>query len=356
MLDLCAMELHPVRAMGPRAWNELSDWLLRVSDRYTSVHVLVDRTTHECVLPRFMAEIDGLADAHILEIEPGEASKELALVEQLALGLRDEGADRGALLIALGGGVVCDLGGLLATLYLRGIDLVLVPTTLLAMVDAAWGGKNGVDSEGTKNLLGAWRPEAPVFADLRALETLPDREWRQGWAELLKQAWIAGGSLWAEVASKGMDHAAFFVAEAAEVKLGVVAEDPFEQGTRRSLLNMGHTVGHAVESLALAADWDLGHGDAVAFGLSIESRILDASGAHGVSARAALRARLEADFDFSAFRSLDPERVWAFMQHDKKKRGGVLRSVWCAEPGEPESVWEVTLSALHQAWDSDAVR
>jgi hypothetical protein len=83
------MELHPVRAMGPRAWNELSDWLLRVSDRYTSVHVLVDRTTHECVLPRFMAEIDGLADAHILEIEPGEASKELALVEQLALGLRD---------------------------------------------------------------------------------------------------------------------------------------------------------------------------------------------------------------------------------------------------------------------------
>ena len=91
MPDLSAMDLHPVRALGPEAWNELNDWLLREGDRFTSVHILVDSTTHELVLPRFMAEIEGLADAHILEIEPGEASKELALVEQLALGLRDEG-------------------------------------------------------------------------------------------------------------------------------------------------------------------------------------------------------------------------------------------------------------------------
>lgn len=354
MLDLCAMDLHPVRALGPEAWNELSDWLLREGDRFTSVHIMVDSTTHELVLPRFMAEIEGLADAHILEIEPGEASKELALVEQLALGLRDEGADRGALLIALGGGVVCDLAGLLATLYMRGIELVLVPTTLLAMVDAAWGGKNGVDSEGSKNLLGAWRPEAPVFADVHALETLPEREWLQGWAELVKQAWIAGGRLWEEVANGPWTHAPFWVRDAAEVKLEVVAADPFERGTRRALLNMGHTVGHAVESLVMAQGLDFGHGDCVALGLSVESRILDALGQPGAAARKALRERVAADFELGALRNLDSAAIWAAMQYDKKKRGGVLRIVWSPLPGAPELVLGIDEAAFTTAWIADA--
>jgi 3-dehydroquinate synthetase len=356
MLDLCGMELHPVRALGPTAWNELSAWLLQRAGSYTSYHILVDSTTHECVLPRFMAEIEGLADAHILEVEPGEASKDLALVEQLALGLRDEGADRRALLLALGGGVVCDLAGLLATLYLRGIDLVLVPTSLLAMVDAAWGGKNGVDSEGTKNLLGTWRPEAPVFADVRALETLPDREWRQGWAELLKQAWIAGGGLWQTASTADWTQSALLMAEAAQVKLEVVAQDPFERGTRRALLNMGHTVGHAVESLALEAQGTTGHGDAVALGLSVESRVLDALGRPGAADRDLLRRRLEADFDFAEFRGLDSRDVWARMQHDKKRLGGQLRLVWCPQPGEAEQVEVLTEAAFIQAWTTDALR
>jgi 3-dehydroquinate synthetase len=356
MLDLCGMELHPVRALGPTAWNELSAWLLQREGTYTSFHILVDSHTHEWVLPRFMAEIEGLADAHILEVEPGEASKDLAIVEQLALGLRDEGADRRALLLALGGGVVCDLAGLLASLYLRGIDLVLVPTSLLAMVDAAWGGKNGVDSEGTKNLLGTWRPEAPVFADLRALETLPEREWRQGWAELLKQAWIAGGGLWQTASTADWTQSALLMAEAAQVKLEVVAEDPYERGTRRALLNMGHTVGHAVESLALEANWNLGHGDAVAFGLSVESRFLDALGLAGADERNLFRTRLEADFDFTSFRSLDPNDVWTRMQFDKKKLGGKLRIVWCARPGEAERVEILTEAAFTQVWSEDAPR
>jgi 3-dehydroquinate synthetase len=354
MLDLCAMELHPVRSLGPIAWNELNAWLLAHEGHFTSVHILVDSMTHELVLPQFMGELDALGDAHVLEIEPGEASKELAIIEQLALGLRDEGADRGALLIALGGGVVCDMAGLLANLYLRGIDLVLVPTSLLAMVDAAWGGKNGVDAEGTKNLLGTWRPEAPVFADVRALETLPEREWRQGWAELLKQAWIAGGSLWNEAVRHDYGYAGALMAEAAQVKLDVVAADPFERGSRRAVLNMGHTVGHAVESLALELDWDLGHGDAVAFGLSVESRILDGLALPGASAREALRSRINADFDHSAYRNLDPEAVWARMQHDKKKRGGQLRMVWSAEPGAPEAVWELDDAQFYAAWKADA--
>jgi 3-dehydroquinate synthetase len=354
MPDLSAMDLHPVRALGPEAWNELNDWLLREGDRFTSVHILVDSTTHELVLPRFMAEIEGLADAHILEIEPGEASKELALVEQLALGLRDEGADRGALLIALGGGVVCDLAGLLATLYMRGIELVLVPTSLLAMVDAAWGGKNGVDSEGSKNLLGTWRPEAPVFGDVRALETLPDREWRQGWAELVKQAWIAGGSLWTEVSGGPRTHASFWVRDAAEVKLQVVAADPFERGTRRALLNMGHTVGHAVESMEVALGLDYGHGDCVALGLSVESRILDALGQPGSAERSALRDRIAADFELGALRNLDFAAVWAAMQHDKKKRAGELRIVWSPEPGAPEIVLGIDEATFTTAWIADA--
>jgi len=351
MPDLCGMELHLHRSIGDRAWNDLSDWLLREADRFTSVHILVDSSTHELVLPRFLAEVEGLADCHILEIEPGEASKELILVEQLALGLRDEGADRGALLIALGGGVVCDLGGLLATLYMRGIELVLVPTTLLAMVDAAWGGKNGVDAEGTKNLLGTWRPEASVFADDRALETLPDREWRQGWAELIKQAWIAGGPLWDEVQKGHWSQSAFWLREAAEVKLSVVQADPYERGTRRALLNMGHTLGHAAESMVLSQGLDLGHGDCVAFGMVLESLILDSWSVPDAPSRAALRARIEADFDFDSMRTFSPTELWAAMQSDKKKHAGMLRLVWCPGPGTQEQSWNLGEEDVLKVWN-----
>jgi 3-dehydroquinate synthase len=193
-----------------------------------------------------------------------------------------------------------------------------------------------------------------VFADVRALETLPEREWLQGWAELVKQAWIAGGSLWTEVSGGPWTNAPFWVRDAAEVKLQVVAADPFERGTRRALLNMGHTVGHAVESLVLARGLDYGHGDCVALGLTVESRILDAVGQPGYAERSALRNRIAADFRLDALRNLDCAAVWAAMQHDKKKRAGQLRIVWSPEPGAPEVALAIDEALFTIAWIADA--
>jgi 3-dehydroquinate synthase len=192
-----------------------------------------------------------------------------------------------------------------------------------------------------------------VFADLRALETLPEREWLQGWAELVKQAWIAGGTLWAEVASGPWTHAPFWVYDAAQVKLKVVAADPYERGSRRALLNMGHTVGHAVESMVLALELDYGHGDCVAKGLSVESRILDALGYPGSAERSVLRGRIANDFKFGDLQSFEAAAVWAAMEHDKKKRGGVLRMVWSPSPGAPEEVIEIEGSMFTSAWIAD---
>ncbi|HXB16284.1 MAG TPA: bifunctional shikimate kinase/3-dehydroquinate synthase [Solirubrobacteraceae bacterium] len=198
-----------------------------------------------------------------IDIAPGERSKTLASAERVWTALLGAGMTRADHVIALGGGVVGDLAGFCAATYQRGVPVVQVPTTLVAQVDSAYGGKTGVDLPAAKNYIGAYHQPAGVLADPLALRTLPAEELAAGWVEVLKTALIAGGELWERVAA-GAEPDAAIVFACARTKLAVVAADERDSG-RRQVLNLGHTVGHAIETATFYERYR--HGEAVGLGL-----------------------------------------------------------------------------------------
>jgi shikimate kinase/3-dehydroquinate synthase len=209
--------------------------------------------------------------AFTIDITPGERSKTLASAQRVWTALAAEGMTRADHLVALGGGVVGDLAGFCAATYQRGVPVVQIPTTLVAQVDSANGGKTGVDLPAAKNYVGAYHQPAAVLADPLALRTLPGEELAAGWVEVLKTALIAGGQLWERVAA-GAEPDAEIVFACARTKLAVVAADE-RDGGRRQVLNLGHTVGHAIETASGYERYR--HGEAVGLGLLVALRLSD---------------------------------------------------------------------------------
>ena len=236
----------------------------------------------------------------VLEIPIGEAAK----AAEVAAGLWDRlTLDRSGTLVALGGGCTTDLGGFVASTYLRGIAWVAVPTTLVGQVDAAIGGKTGIDIPGGKNLVGAFHWPTAVIIDPQLLETLSEREHRQGMAELVKTRLLAGSDLDAR--------------GAAAYKVALCLEDPHDHGRRR-LLNLGHTFAHGLEA---AADFDLPHGDAVALGLLAALRL---SGRPTAAIERELAPKPVA---------VDPDRAWSALERDKKRTGSTINLVLLGDDG-----------------------
>lgn len=252
----------------------------------------------------------------VIEVPNGERAKRLVVVERVAEELAAHGATRGDGILAVGGGVVTDLAGFVASTYHRGIDFVAVPTSLLGMVDAAIGGKTAVNLRAGKNLVGAfWQPRR-IVADLDALETLPGREWRSGLGELAKYAFLGLDRL----VDLPLDEA---VAEAAFAKARVVERDEREHG-ERALLNYGHTVGHAIEAAALAHHRRLSHGEAVAIGLVVEAMVaarLGRVGSERVDQHIELVARLGLAHRVPSW--LVTEEAMSYLKADKKHRGSL---------------------------------
>lgn len=226
----------------------------------SQVFVLVDDNTHHCCLPLY-ERLFGTSFI-LLETPSGETHKTLHEATALWRSLLGHKANRHALLVNLGGGVVSDLGGFVASCYQRGISYVNVPTTLLAMIDAAIGGKTAIDFEGMKNQIGAFHFPKSVFLCPDFLMTLPQREVRSGLAELIKYGYIAHPDLLEADGNNYVSH----IREAAMVKWRIVSEDPHEHGFRK-VLNFGHTLGHAIESHFMNTKTPLLHGEAVALGM-----------------------------------------------------------------------------------------
>jgi 3-dehydroquinate synthase len=285
----------------------------------------------------------GLA-VHQLELPDGELAKRLAVVATLYQRLAAIPAHRADPIVAVGGGATTDAAGFAAATWLRGVPLVSLPTTLLAMVDAAIGGKTGVDLEAGKNLVGAFHQPSAVIADLDTLATLPVAELRAGMAEVIKAGLIADPDLAAACLERApaavggdLDALAPLVEAAIRIKAGVVGADERETG-HRVILNYGHTLGHALERLA--GYRGLRHGEAVALGMVFAARVAEALGlapaglvdGHVELLRAAGLPVGGAD--------LDPEAVLAAMGTDKKHggAGGGLRLVLLSAPGRPELV------------------
>jgi 3-dehydroquinate synthase len=267
-------------------------------------------------------------------IMPGEQSKTIAHAEIVWSELARGGMTRSDVVVALGGGVVGDLGGFCAATYQRGVRLVQVPTTLVAQVDSAYGGKTGVDLAEAKNYVGAYHQPQAVIADTETLSTLPAAELSAGYAEVVKTALIAGASLW-ELVRSGADPASpAVVAACALTKLRIVARDERDDGIRQTL-NLGHTVAHAIEAVTGYATYR--HGEAVALGLLAALR-LSGNGALRDEVAELLRARgLPTELT-----DVDPDAVVMATARDKKRLGeGPVPFVLLAEPGDARPGGEV---------------
>jgi 3-dehydroquinate synthase len=311
----------------------------------TGVAVLVDEALG-ARSPRVAPLIEALAArlprVERLDLRAGEACKNLTELERTVEWLAARAYDRKTAIVGVGGGAATDHAGFAAAVYLRGVPFALVPTTLLAMVDASVGGKTGVDLRAGKNLVGAFHQPRAVIADVGFLDTLPARERTAGLAEVVKCGFIADAQLLDEIErAQGPAEAPLPAAlilecilRAVKVKAEVVASDETEGG-RRAILNFGHTVGHALEA---ASGYGLLHGEAVALGMVAA---LDVGAALGVGPRSlaararSLLARLGLPIDYE--RRLNDD-VMSRLAVDKKRRGGVIRFVFCPAVGETQLV------------------
>ncbi|MES2763348.1 MAG: 3-dehydroquinate synthase [Bacteroidota bacterium] len=244
-------------------------------NNYSHYYILCDEHTFEYCLPTLLFHSPVLNDAEIIELESGEDKKTLDTCFQVWGALTDTGADKKSLIINLGGGVISDLGGFVASTFKRGIDFINVPTTLLSMVDASVGGKTGVDFEGIKNHIGTTCEPKGVFVNPGFLETLSERQIKNGYAEIIKIALIADILFWKEL--KKLKTIQEFSSEnvitkAIELKNGIVKKDLHENDLRKSL-NFGHNIGHALESALIEQHKDILHGEAIAAGILMESEI-----------------------------------------------------------------------------------
>jgi 3-dehydroquinate synthetase/shikimate kinase len=271
--------------------------------------------------------------AGCVEVDPGEGSKTMSVAEEVLRELAQAGMTREDHLVALGGGVVGDLAGLCAHLYQRGVPLVQAPTTVVAQVDSAYGGKTGVDLPEGKNYAGAYHLPAAVLADTSTLETLPREELAAGFVEALKTGLLAGGALWErvrKVESLEPGELGDVVFACALYKCDVVAVDERDSGWRE-VLNLGHTVGHAIEAASGYSRYR--HGEAICLGLLAALRLSDApelrEEVEAILARHGLPVSLDP--------AIDVEGVLTILQHDKKRTSEGVGFVLLSEPGEPRT-------------------
>ena len=300
------------------------------SKNYSSIFVLTDANTNTYCAPQLLSQIETDVRIEVLEIEPGEQFKNLDTCASLWNALSDLGADRKSLMINLGGGVVTDLGGFVACCYQRGVDFINIPTTLLSMVDASIGGKNGVDLGALKNQIGIIKTPVMVLVDTMYLNTLPQREMRSGLAEMIKHGLINNPKHYtdlqqlANLTLKDLDR---LIYDSILVKKEIVEQDPTEQNIRKTL-NFGHTLGHAIESYYLnQKEKALLHGEAIAIGMILEaflsSNLLD----FNFTETEKIKTSLIKTFGHPKINKSDYDSIVDLMKHDKKNEKGIIKFV-----------------------------
>lgn len=312
--------------------------------------VVMDENTAEHCWPVFQQALPRQADPQLVVIPAGEAHKSLDMVQYCWQQWLSAEAGRDLLVIALGGGVLTDLVHFAAHTFKRGVDCLLVPTSLLGMVDAAVGGKTGINLGGYKNVIGSFAEPKAVWIDTQFLQTLPRRELHNGLAETLKHGIIDGKGLWRFLKSKPkVDTIQWprLVADSLQVKLRLVKRDFRDKGIRQ-LLNLGHTFGHALESWSLQTDEPLQHGEAVAIGMVYETWLAHFS--NKLSKRSANTITKTIHHFFPTL-SLEPytlDDLAPYLQQDKKKQGDQVHYTLPYKPGQVRYGEVITDTALHE--------
>ena len=296
---------------------------------YSKIFVLVDENTSQFCLPNFLSQIATDVDIEIIELEAGEQFKNMETCMQIWQTLIDLGGDRKSIVLNLGGGVITDLGGFVACTFKRGIEFINVPTTLLGMVDAAIGGKNGVDLGVLKNQIGIIREPKAVLIDTAFLDTLPATEMRSGLAEMLKHGLISDKAYWDKfknLSSLNTEDLNELIHQSVQIKNTIVSEDLTENGIRKAL-NFGHTLGHAIESYCLENPNKptLLHGHAVAIGMILESYISKEKGLLSNEQYHEIKYIISEYFDKIDFTEEDIHQIIDLLIFDKKNEFGKVQ-------------------------------
>lgn len=322
--------LTPNVRIGPcdRALSELL-----TGTRYSKKAVLTDSNTQALCLPLLRHLLE---DFEQIIVTAGEENKTLSSCETIWKSLSVNNFDRKSLLICLGGGMIGDLGGFCASVYKRGIPFILIPTTVLAQADACIGGKTGIDFTHFKNQIGSFSEPDSIFIDVRFLRTLPERELRSGLAEIIKHKLLSAPQTLRQLENFSLEESELEknINSSIEFKINVTKEDPFDRG-RRKILNFGHTVGHALETLYLERRDPILHGEAVAAGLICESYIAHLLGGITHDEVRKIKNLISETCFLPQFALDDAERIWQYMFQDKKNNLGNVSGVTLKGIGNP---------------------
>ena len=323
--------------------------------KYSNLFVLVDTKTNEHCLSKFLPYLETNLTIEIIEFEAGEANKNIDTCVDVWKVLTELGGDRKSLIVNLGGGVVTDLGGFVASTFKRGVDFVNIPTTLLAMVDASVGGKNGVDLGNLKNQIGVINVPLMVLVDSSYLVTLPKNEMRSGLAEMLKHGLIFDKMEWEKFLNlKDIDFADFdaFIHRSVAIKNAIVMQDPTEKNIRKAL-NFGHTLGHAIESYFLENEnkTTLLHGEAIAAGMILESYISWQKNLISKDEYNQIKNTIKSIFEDIVFEENDLFPIQELLIHDKKNEYGNIQFALLDSIGKIKINQEVENELISRAFD-----
>lgn len=303
-------------------FSQINDFLKKLKP--TQLLILVDENTHEHCLPILLGNLETEIPFEIIEIEAGEELKNLETATQLWEILTEFEVDRKALLINLGGGVITDMGGFVASTYKRGIPFINIPTTLLGMCDASIGGKTGIDHQFLKNIIGTFAHPEQIFVYPEFLKSLPFADLRSGFAEMLKHGLIADEKHWDDLTAIDsiMPENIFpLINRSMNIKESVVKADFKEQNIRKTL-NFGHTIGHAIESLFLEKGNPILHGEAVALGIICEAQLSFLENLISEETLNVVVDNITKYFPLLDIKAFQKSEILNLMQNDKKNDGG----------------------------------
>ncbi len=316
--------------------------------KYSRLIVLTDSNTVTECYPILAKNCSAIQKADILEIDAGEAIKTIDTCKELWETLSEAQVDKNTLLINVGGGVITDIGGFIASIYKRGIDFIHIPTSLLAMADASVGGKCGVDLNSLKNQLGTITQPKGVFINTQFLNTLPQRQLANGVAEIIKMGLIADAKL-VKSMQDNKTLLDILIKKSVALKMAIVKKDPNDKGIRK-ILNFGHTVGHAIESFFLGTKDELLHGEAIAIGMLIESLIAFDKKMINANELQIIVDLIKPNYSVIEFKQEEQKKILELMLHDKKNKNNKIRMSLINKIGACKFDVEVTISQIQKAF------
>ncbi|SHF47035.1 3-dehydroquinate synthase [Bacteroides luti] len=307
------------------------------SKSYDKLFILTDENTELHCLPAINKLLNN-NNAISVTIPAGDLNKNIETLSHVWTQLSQKGATRHSLLINLGGGMTTDLGGFAAATFKRGIRYINIPTTLLSMVDASVGGKTGINFNGLKNEIGAFAPASSVLIETEFLKTLDKENFFSGYAEMLKHGLISNTEHWAELLNFPTDNLDYtrlkeLVGKSVQIKEDIVEQDPYEQGIRKAL-NLGHTVGHAFESLSFEEDRPVLHGYAVAWGIVCELYLSSVKTGFPTDKLRQTVQFIKENYGCFSIDCKIYDKLYAYMLHDKKNTAGIINFTLLKDVGE----------------------